>query len=271
MPSKTHPSTMQAIGQDIFGGPEVLHFATVPKPEPDHRDLLVRVHAVSINPVDAKMRAGGQSSSPVPDAPRIVGWDAAGVVEVVRADVSVFEVGDEVYFAGDVTRPGSYAEYVAVDERIVGRKPESLNFEEAAAIPLTALTAWEGIIETMSAQDGVILIVGGAGGVGSIPTQIAKQVCGLRVVATASRPETEAFCRQMGADAVINHHEDMAPQLKALELSGADYIFSTADLANFPQLVACLNPLGNLRYSRRPIDQGLGCQRAIPAKRHVIF
>jgi len=188
----------------------------------------------------------------VPGGVQILGWDAAGIVAAVGSDVANFKLGDEVYFAGDITRPGSYAQFVAVDERIVGHKPTTLSFEEAAAIPLTALTAWEGMIETMDAQRGrgpvprTILIVGGAGGVGSIATQIARQVCGLRVIATASRPETIAFCRTMGAHDVINHHQDFVPQLAALGLSGVDYIFSTAPLDNFPQLVASLNSLGKI-------------------------
>ena len=245
--------TMQAIIQRTYGGPEVLAFADVPMPVPGPRDLLVQVHAVSVNPVDGKHRhRGGAPGEAVPGGVQILGWDAAGIVAAVGPAVVNFAVGDEVYFAGDITRPGSYAEFVAVDERIVGHKPRTLSFAEAAAIPLTALTAWEGMIENMDAQRGsgvnprTILIVGGAGGVGSIATQIARQVCGLRVIATASRPETAAFCRRMGAHEIINHHDDFVPQLAALGLSGVDYIFSTAPLENFPQLVASLNPLGKI-------------------------
>lgn len=244
---------MQAIIQRTYGGPDVLEFADVPTPTPGPRDLLVRVIAVSINPVDAKHRhRGGAAGDPVPDGIQILGWDAAGIVTAIGPDVVNFNLGDEVYFAGDITRPGSYAQFVAVDERIVGHKPRTLSFEEAAAIPLTALTAWEAMIENMDAQRGsgptprTILIVGGAGGVGSIAIQIARQVCGLRVIATASRPETEAFCRKLGAHDVINHRHDFAPQLAALGLPGVDYIFSTAPLDNFPQLVASLNPLGRI-------------------------
>ena len=252
MSTNVSQDAMQAIVQEVYGGPEVLHFATVPQPTPGPKDLLVRVKAVSVNPVDAKVRGGGLASTPVPDPPLIVGWDAAGVVEAVGSETGLFSVGDEVYFAGDVTRPGSYAQYVAVDERIVGRKPQSLTFEEAAAIPLTALTAWEGIFEMIGVRsdDGEeprsILVVGGAGGVGSIAIQIAKQVCNLHVIATASRPESEAYCRQMGADAMINHYHDFAPQLKTLGLGGVEYIFSTATLDNFEQLVASLKPLGRI-------------------------
>lgn len=248
------PESMQAIVQEVYGGPEVLHHATLPTPVPGPRDLLVQVRAVSVNPVDTKERAG-RGAAPgtrVPHAPRIVGWDAAGVVSAVGPGVKGFLAGEAVYFAGDITRPGCYAEYVAVDERIAGRKPAALGFEDAAAIPLTALTAWEGIIETMGAHAvhgepaHSILIVGGAGGVGSIAIQIAKRVCNLRVVATASRPESAEFCRRMGADAVIDHRRELAPQLREHDLEGVDYVFSTAPLTHFPQLVACLKPLGRI-------------------------
>jgi zinc-binding alcohol dehydrogenase family protein len=243
---------MKAIVHERYGGPEVLQFATVAKPTPGPRDLLVRVKAVSVNPVDTKRRQAGPPDTPVPNPPAILGWDAAGLVEAVGEEVTLFAAGDEVYFAGDITRPGSYAEYVAVDERIVGRKPRLLSFEEAAAIPLTALTAWEGLFEMMDAQAGhsetprAVLIVGGAGGVGSIAIQIAKQVAGLRVVATASRPESVEQCRRMGADAVINHYQDFAPQLAASGFAGVEYILSTAPLDNFKQLAASLKPLGKI-------------------------
>ncbi len=243
---------MRAIVQDVFGGPEVLHFADVAKPVALDRDVLVRVKAVAVNPVDAKVRGGGPKGSPVPGGSKIVGWDGAGVVEAVGTDVELFRPGDAVYFAGDITRPGSYAEYVAVDERIVGYKPVTLSFEEAAAMPLTTLTAWEGMFEAMCATPSVegsarsILIVGGAGGVGSIAIQLAKQVCGLKVVATASRDETKAYCETLGADAVINHYADLPAQLQALGMDGVDYVLTTVSLSNFQQLVASLNPLGRI-------------------------
>jgi NADPH:quinone reductase len=243
---------MRAIVQDVYGGPEVLRMAEVSRPAPGPLDLLVRVHAVSVNPVDAKVRGGGPAGAPVTNPPQIVGWDAAGVVAAVGDAVERFSVGDEVFFAGDVTRRGSYAQYVAVDERIVGYKPGRLSFEEAAAIPLTALTAWEGLVEMIQAQQPAdatrrtLLVVGGAGGVGSITIQIARQLCHLHVIATASRPETADYCRQLGAVEIIDHSQDFAPQLAALGFPGVDYIFSAAPLTNFPQLVASLNPLGKI-------------------------
>jgi zinc-binding alcohol dehydrogenase family protein len=248
---------MKAIVQTEYGEPEVMHFDTVPLPSLRPRDLRVRVRAIGVNPVDTKRRRGYGG---VLDAPQIVGWDAAGVVETLGEKASRFKVGDEVYCAGDSTRQGCYAEFVAVDERIVGHKPKSLSFEEAAAIPLTALTACESFFEQMGLEEGPtpsgrtpartaggkMLIVGGAGGVGSIATQIAKRVCGLHVVATASRSTSAEFCRNMGADAVIDHSRDLLEQFRELNLAGADYILNCAVLSNFPQLVPVLNPLGTI-------------------------
>lgn len=246
------PATMTAITQDVYGGPEVLSLRSVPTPIPSPRDLLVRVHAAAVNPVDAKTRQGGTPGAAVDNPPLILGWDGAGEVVAIGAEVRRFAVGESVFFAGDITRQGSYAEYVAVDERIVGHKPTSLSFEEAAAMPLTALTAWEGLVETLDAQQGPnapvrsLLIVGGAGGVGSVAIQIAKRVCNLHVVATASRPESHSVCLRLGADATIDHTQPFAPQLHEFGLRGVDYLFSTAPLTNFPQLVSVLNPLGRI-------------------------
>lgn len=240
---------MKAIVQTEYGGPEVLHFAEMPAPSPRPHDVLIKVRAIGVNPVDAKRRSGG--TGPLP-SPRIVGWDGAGVVEAMGSEAARFKTGDQVFFAGDDTRQGCYAEFVAVDERIVGHKPKGSSFTEAAAIPLTALTAWEGFFEQMGLKPELLvpsrtlLIVGGAGGVGSIATQIAKRVCGLHVVDTASRPDSVEFCRRMGADEVIDHSRDLHEQLQHLGLAGVDYIFTTAALTNFPQLVQVLNPFGTL-------------------------
>ena len=242
---------MKAIVQSVYGGPEVLSFADVPKPEPRERDLLVRVRAAGVNPVDAKVRKGGAAGAAVPGAPKILGWDAAVVVEGAGAGARRFRIGDEVYFAGDIGRPGSYAEYVAVDERIVARKPDTLDFVDAAAIPLTALTAWEGILETFRLSPGEgkgrsLLVVGGAGGVGSLAIPIAKKVCGFTVIATASRADSTQRCRELGADAVIDHGKPLAAQLKEQGHAGVDYIFNTGTLENFAALVEALNPLGHI-------------------------
>ena len=247
------PQSMRAIVQDVYGGPEVLHFADVPLPELRAHDLLVRVAAVSVNPVDAKSRSGGPRGQPVPNPPLILGWDAVGEVVALGAEARRFQVGDRVYFAGDRTRAGCYAEYAAVDERIAGRRPRTLTDAQAAAVPLVALTAWEGLLESLEADRGdaglgtrVCLIVGGAGGVGSLAIQIARQVCGLTVVATASRLESADYCRELGADAVIDHTQPLAEQLRVLGYAGADYIFSTAAPVGFAQWVLALNPLGKI-------------------------
>ena len=179
----------------------------LPKPAPAGRDLLVKVEAISVNPVDTKQRKTATSS-------RILGWDAAGTVEAVGKEVTLFKPGDAVYYAGDVTRPGCDSEYHLVDERIVGRKPKTLDFAQAAAVPLTAITAWESFHDRMKVVSGKsILIIGGAGGVGSIGIQLAK-ASGLRVIATASRPETVAWVKELGADQVVNHRENLVSQIK---------------------------------------------------------
>jgi NADPH:quinone reductase len=222
---------MRAVGLYKYlpiENPESLIDVEVPKPEAAGRDLLVRVKAVSVNPVDTKVRS---PKDKVETAPRILGWDAAGVVEAVGGDATLFRAGDEVYYAGSIIRAGSNSEYQIVDERIVGRKPRNLSFEEAAALPLTTITAWEGMFERMGiprtpAPDGKsVLIIGGAGGVGSIAIQLAKKLAGLRVIATASRPESAAWCRSLGADEIINHHNPFAEEFKKGGLPEVDYIF----------------------------------------------
>ena len=206
----------------------------LPKPAPTGRDLLVKVEAVSVNPVDTKQRKAG---SP---APRVLGWDAAGTVAAVGPQTTLFKPGDAVYYAGDVTRPGCDSEYHLVDERIVGSKPKSLDFAQAAAIPLTAITAWEAFFDRMKVQKGKsLLIIGGAGGVGSIGIQIAK-IAGLKVLATASRPETIAWCKELGADHVIDHRKPMRPQIEALGMKNVDYI------ANFNEVDEHWAAIGDL-------------------------
>jgi NADPH:quinone reductase len=196
----------------------------LPAPSPSGRDLLVRVEAVSVNPVDTKTR---KLDTP---APRVLGWDAAGTVEAVGAECTLFKRGDAVYYAGDITRPGSNSELQLVDERIVGRKPKTLDFAQAAAIPLTAITAWEAFFDRLKVvSQRTILIIGGAGGVGSIGIQLAK-IAQLKVIATASRPETIAWCKELGADHSIDHRKPMRPQLEALGLKHVDYIANFSDV-----------------------------------------
>jgi zinc-binding alcohol dehydrogenase family protein len=191
------------------------------KPEPKGRDIRVAVKAISANPVDYKVR---KRAAPPPGETKILGFDAAGVVEAVGADVSLFKPGDEVFYAGSILRQGTNSEFHLVDERIVGRKPTSLSFAQAAALPLTSITAWELLFDRLGAVPGksidprTLLIIGGAGGVGSILIQLARRLTGLTVAATATRPESQQWCRDLGAHAVIDHGKPMKEQIEALKL-----------------------------------------------------
>jgi zinc-binding alcohol dehydrogenase family protein len=226
----------------------------LPVPSPAARDLLVKVEAVSVNPVDTKRRADPTKTD---DKPRVLGWDAAGTVEAVGKEVKLFKAGDAVYYAGDVTRPGCDSEFHLVDERIVGRKPKSLDFAQAAAIPLTAITAWESFVDRMKVQASrSILIIGGAGGVGSIGIQLAK-IAGLTVIATASRAESIAWAKELGADHVIDHRKAMRPQVEALGLQYVDYIASFNDLdehwAAIGELIAPQGAIVAIVGNRNPL------------------
>lgn len=202
----------------------------LPEPVARGRDLLVQIKAVSVNPVDTKVRGG---SGPIHADWRVLGWDAAGIVRAIGPDVSGFMPGDEVYYAGSIGRDGTNAELHLVDERIVGKKPVSLDWAEAAALPLTAITAWEALFERLCVRDPVsgaglaVLIIGGAGGVGSMAIQLARQVAGLTVIATASRPETQAWAREMGAHHVIDHRLSLAEQIADLGIGAPAFVLST--------------------------------------------
>ncbi len=213
------------------------------------RDLLVRIEAVSVNPVDTKVRAPGPQ---VEARPRVLGYDAAGVVEAVGDEVTGFQPGNAVWYAGDITRPGSNSQYQLVDERIVARKPATLDFAQSAALPLTALTAWELLFERMGyavegGGDGrTLLVIGGAGGVGSIAIQLGK-LAGFSVIATASREETTAWCRELGADHVIDHRQPLAPQLQALGSDAVDAALNLADTDRYwTELGELLAPQGRV-------------------------
>ncbi|MEG3163120.1 zinc-binding alcohol dehydrogenase family protein [Sphingomonas sp. PB2P19] len=238
---------MRAIGHTHslpIDDPKSLVDIDLPKPEATGRDLLVAVKAVAMNPVDAKIRLRRAD----PPAWQVLGWDAAGVVEAVGLDVTGFAVGDEVYYAGTLNRPGTNAEYHLVDERLVGAKPASLDWAEAAALPLTAVTAWEALFDRLSVNTPVpggpraILIVGGAGGVGSIAVQLARTLTDLTVIATASRDETRDWIRDLGAHHVIDHAKPIAAQVAALGLGAPEFVFSTthtdAHLAEIVELIA---------------------------------
>ncbi|MDE1170309.1 MAG: zinc-binding alcohol dehydrogenase family protein [Verrucomicrobium sp.] len=243
--------------------PASLFDCELPDPVPGPRDLLVRVEAVSVNPVDTKVRA---PKAKVEAAPRVLGWDAAGVVEAVGAEVTRFRPGDAVYYAGDITRPGSNAQLQAVDERIVGRKPHTLSFAEAAALPLTTLTAWEALFERLGiAPEGggagrTLLLIGGAGGVGSIGIQLAKRA-GLTVVTTASRPETRAWVEALGADHVADHRQPLAPQLAAFGHREVDFIANFSDTdAYWETMAEAVRPQGRIVCvveNRKPLELGL--------------
>ncbi len=221
---------------------------TVETPTAQGRDLLVKVYAVSVNPVDTKMRLG---AAPPDGEWKILGFDASGVVEAIGPEVEKFQTGDVVYYAGSIARPGTNSEFHLVDERIVGRKPASLNHAEAAALPLTTLTAWEMLFDRLDvnrvpAQGGdKILVIGGAGGVGSIAIQLLRVLTDLTVIATASRRETQAWVRELGAHHVIDHREPMAPQIEALGLGAPGFVFSTnATAMHFGDIVQLIAPQG---------------------------
>ena len=220
----------------------------LPMPAAAGRDLLVEIRAVSVNPVDAKVRA---SAAVEPGDHRVLGYDAAGVVKAVGPEVTLFQPGDAVFYAGALDRPGTNAEFHLVDERIVGRKPESLSFEQAAALPLTAITAYEAMLHRMKVQEPVpgaanaILIIGGAGGVGSIAIQLARELTDLTVIATASRPETQAWIRELGAHHVIDHSQPLAPQVEALGLGSPAFVFSTTETEqHLDDILALIAPQG---------------------------
>ncbi|MEY2168524.1 MULTISPECIES: zinc-binding alcohol dehydrogenase family protein [unclassified Rhodanobacter] len=203
----------------------------LPQPIPGAHDLLVRVEAVSVNPVDTKLRA---PKPQVEAQPKVLGYDAAGTVEAVGAEAQGFRPGDRVYYAGDVTRPGSNAEFQLVDARLAAAMPRSMDFADAAALPLVAVTAWELLFQRMpfdsehGGKGKSLLVIAGAGGVGSIAIQLARRA-GFTVIATASRPETLDWCRAMGAQHVVNHREPLAPQLAALGFPQVDAALNLAD------------------------------------------
>jgi zinc-binding alcohol dehydrogenase family protein len=229
---------------------EALVDVDIPKPEATGRDLLVKVEAISVNPVDTKVRAPKDT---VEKTPRVLGWDAAGTVAAVGPDVTLFKVGDPVFYAGSITRPGANSEFHLVDERIVGRKPASLDFTHAAALPLTAITAWEALFDRLGvspqgADAGrTVLIFGGAGGVGSIGIQLAKQLAKLKVIATASRPESAKWATELGADHTVDHFGDIPAQLKKLGIEQVDYVLMFNDTdKNFPVAAQIIKPQGGI-------------------------
>ena len=251
---------MRAVGYQTAGAVDAhnaLENITLAKPTPTGFDLLVEVKAISVNPVDTKIRAS--SSAPAGEY-KILGWDAVGVVKAIGDKVSLFKVGDEVWYAGDISRSGSYAEYQLVDERIVGHKPQTLSNAQSAALPLTSITAWEllfdrlGLPQDGSATDARILIIGAAGGVGSIITQLAVKLTGAEVIGTASRPESATWVQTLGADAVINHNKPLSEELAKLDIADVTHVISlTQTDKHFDEIVKVLKPQGKLALIDDPV------------------
>lgn len=235
---------MRAIGFQQPGSvdrDQALVDIELPIPKPEGRDILVKVEAVSVNPVDTKVRKG---TTPENGGWKIIGWDASGIVAAIGPEVTLFQAGDEVFYAGSIKRSGTNAEYHLVDERIVGTKPKTIAWAAAAALPLTTLTAWEMLFDRLDIKKPVpgaanaILIIGGAGGVGSIATQLARQLTDLTVISTASRPETIAWATEMGAHHVIDHHQPLAAQVAALGLGAPAFVFSTTQTNSHANAIA---------------------------------
>ncbi|EPS2707827.1 zinc-binding alcohol dehydrogenase family protein [Cronobacter turicensis] len=233
---------------------------TQPMPQPGEYDLLVEVKAVSINPVDTKVHASLQKNGL--QEPRVLGWDASGVVTAIGSKVSGFKPGDEVYYAGDITRSGSNASHQLIDSRIVGHKPRTLSWAAAAAIPLTALTAWEGLFERLAIQnageDKTLLIIGGAGGVGSLAIPFARLHSKVKIIATASREDSAQWCRDRGADLVVNYR-DMPGELAKEGIKYVDFIFILNDTdghwAAVSQLIAPQGHICSIVENAHPLDQ----------------
>lgn len=252
----------------------------LPVPRPAGRDLLVAVRAVAVNQLDNRVRTPKTKIEP---APRVLGWDAAGVVEAVGPEVTRFRPGDRVYYAGDIMRPGSYSEYQLVDERIAGTMPASLPFEAAAAFPLATITAWEAIFdrlrvpmpEASPASPASMLIIGGGGGVGSIAVQLAAKVAGLTVIATASRPASQEWVRSMGAHHVIDHGADIPAQLQAIGMADVDYVLILADTDRYYETAArVVAPQGSICTvveAKKPIDFGLLWDKSVTLAWEMVF
>ncbi|WP_219135711.1 zinc-binding alcohol dehydrogenase family protein [Janthinobacterium sp. UMAB-60] len=220
----------------------------LPTPVATGRDLLVAVHAISVNPVDAKVR---KNRAPQDAQPEVLGWDAAGVVTAVGPDVTLFQAGDKVWYAGAINRPGSNSEFQLVDERIVGHMPASLDFAQAAALPLTSITAWELLFDRLQLSRDKnltgksLLVIGAAGGVGSVLVQLARQLTGVTIIGTASRPETAAWVQELGAHHVIDHSLPLAGEITRLGLPPVDYVISLNQTdQHFEQIVELIAPQG---------------------------
>ncbi|XMO86227.1 zinc-binding alcohol dehydrogenase family protein [Algibacter sp. AS12] len=242
-------------------------------PKATGRDVLVEIKAISVNPADYKVRAGMPIEG---DDWKVIGWDASGIVKEVGEDVSLFKVGDEVWYAGDFTRQGSYAQYQVVDERIVGKKPSSLSFPEAAALPLTSLTAYELLFDRLQVVTDdahkSILVIGAAGGVGSILVQLAKKLTKLNIIGTASREETTAWLKELGADSVINHRNKLSDELEKYDLPEPDYIVSlNATEQHADEIVKVIKPQGRFGFIDDPKSFNVMPFKAKAVSTHIEF
>ncbi|HIE77483.1 MAG TPA: zinc-binding alcohol dehydrogenase family protein [Candidatus Thioglobus sp.] len=234
---------MNAIG---YNGSEFVQFDKS-LDSPSSRDLLVEIKSISMNPIDLKVKKTivNDINNPV-----VLGFDACGVVIEVGNDVTLFNVGDEVFYSGDLSRDGSNATHQLVDERIVGIKPTSMTYSEAAALPLTSVTAWESLFHrlniTTQDKDKTVLLIGAAGGVGSVAIQLAKKIVGIKVIATASRPQSKEWCIKMGADKVIQH-DNLVDQFKDHELESPDYILCMGNPDDyFEEMANVIAPQGSI-------------------------
>jgi zinc-binding alcohol dehydrogenase family protein len=256
--------------------PDALLEAALEDPSPGPRDLLVRVRAISVNPVDYKVR---QNRNVAPGKVEVLGWDAVGIVEGHGREVSQFKLGDRVFYAGAINRPGANSELHVVDERIVARAPRSLEDADAAALPLTTITAYELLFDRFRVSKGggsaqTILVVGGAGGVGSILIQLARKLTQLRIVATASREETRKWCFDLGAHLVIDHGAPLSVALKAAGVEQVDYVASlTQTTQHFDQLIESLMPQGALGVIDEAvgIDSGKLIRKSLSLHRELMF
>ncbi|HLQ40689.1 MAG TPA: zinc-binding alcohol dehydrogenase family protein [Tetragenococcus sp.] len=259
--------TMKAVGVYQYlpiDEPKSLVDISLTKPTASGHDLLIKIKAISVNPVDTKQRAAKERKG---KEARTLGWDAAGIITAAGEKVTSFKTGDEVFYAGSVNRPGCYSEYQLVDERLVAKKPKTLNFIQAASLPLTSLTASEALFERLDISHNLssnashkILIINGAGGVGSIAVQLAKSV-ELTVIATASRKETTTWVKELGADFVINHRQSFRPQLEKLGIKEVDYILclhsTDQHWSDMADVIAPLGKICSIVENQRPVELGL--------------
>mgnify|MGYP001398517850 CR=1 FL=1 len=260
--------TIRAVGfQEALpiSDPQSLFDFTMEKPQVKGHDLLVKIQAVSVNPIDTAVRRNTKSKLA---QPKILGWDAIGLVETVGEKVSLFKPGDQVFYAGDFKRNGSNAQYQLVDERLVGHAPKRLTIAQAAAMPLTSLTAWEALFEKLQLSfddkqknaTQTLLIINGAGGVGSIAIQLAK-LAGLKVIATASRPETVDWAKSLGADLILNHRQNLTEQLHQVGFKDVDLILDLNDIdGHWQEMAEMIKPNGriaSITANHQPLDLSL--------------